>query len=804
MYLMSAAALSASSMALDTAPALAQGVGVEEIVVTARRREESLVEVPMAISALTADDFAQRDIAELDEVAALTPGFTLTTYSAQRARRDSPILAMRGVLPSGGAARSGTGVFVNGAPAGNGQAAYLGELERVEVLKGPQAAYFGRSTFAGAINLVPRRPAEEWGGSIEAQRGSYNLGDYRISVEGPIVPDALTARVAYRGYSQDGQYTSASDGSRLTDERSDSVTAVLDAHPSEAFNARAVFLYNHNRDGYPTFAKLGSAFFNCNAGAAPGATNNYICGQLPKIPNNRIGADFVITPTVYNVFFNNSRNLPNVAGLNVLSRDPTRSDVSKSYHVNFTTDYTLPSGITFSYLGAYNRRDAQFLTNSFAEPLQNVVNPFFAGTSGATAVAGVLPFPTFYIFSLTREDSMDHEFRVSTDQEAPLRAMVGVSYFRNFPYLGALWGFQSNAPGANFGGTSTTTTKTWGVFGNIIYDITDDLTLSLEGRYQWDTIDLDQKTPTVLRLQQAKDKSFMPRVSLQYQVTPETNVYLSFAKGTQPQGFNAVLFPEPQSTVDLVVAQTGAGRVFRGESIEMYELGFKGSAIDNRVLFNAAVYYGQWKNQVISQRVVVPLRTNPALTNILTLSTNGGQTDLRGVELEGSLQLTEQLQISGAFSYNHTNIKQYVCVNCQLNITGSSNVKGNSLPGTPELSGNLFVEYRDVLTGDWNWFANGQYVYAGKMYTDETNLAWGRPRNTFDFRLGVETDVFMLEGFLLNAFNSYYTTVSTRDVDIFAQTALPPRAAVPASLNNAFMLGLGDRRQYGVRARYRF
>ncbi|MDX2222935.1 MAG: TonB-dependent receptor [Rhodospirillaceae bacterium] len=795
-------AVLALTASLETTPAAAQSqsaqVSLEEIVVTARRREESLTDVPMAISALTAADFEKRDIVDLSQVAALTPSLTLTSYSAQRARRDSPILLVRNV------SRGGTGVFVNGAPAGNGQAAYLGDLERVEVLKGPQAAYFGRSTFAGAINYVPRRPAEEWGGSVDAQRGSYGLGDYRISVEGPIAADVLSMRVSYRGYSQNGQYDSASDGSAITNEKSDSFSAIFDLHPSENFNARAVFLYNKNADGYPTFAKLNSAFFNCNAGAAPAGTNNYICGKLPKVPANRIGADFVITPTVVNVFYNNSRNLPNIDRLKVLSRDPTRSDISESYHLNFTTDYTFDNGFTASYLGAYNRRDAQFLTNSFAEPLQTVVNPFFAGTSGAPTIAGVLPFPTFYIFSLSRADDMDHEVRVASDQEARLRGMLGVSYFRNFPYVGALWGFLSNAPGANFGGNNTTTTKTWGVFGNVIYDVTEDLTVSFEARYQWDKIDLTQEAPTVALLQRAKDQSLMPRVSIQYDVNDSMNIYASYAKGVQPKGFNAVLFPEPQSTVDLVLQQTGAGRTFDGESIDMFELGLKGTTFDGRLAFNSALYYGKWKDQVITQRVVVPLRTNPALTNILTLSTNGGQSELYGLEVDASAQVTEQLALTAALGVNKSNIEKYVCVICQLNLTGNSNVTGNTLPGSPQLTGNLFAEYRDVLTGAWNWYLNGQFVYAGKMYTDETNLAWSRDRATFDFRLGVERDALTLETYVINAFDSYYTPSATRDVDIFAQSSIPPRPPVAAAFNNAFMFGLGERRQFGVRARYKF
>jgi len=775
---------------------------IEEITVTTRRREESLTEVPMAISAMTAADFEARDITEIKDIANLTPNFTFQSYAAQRGRRDNPLLLVRGV------ARNGTGVFVNGAPAGNGQSAFIGELERVEVIKGPQAAYFGRSTFAGAVNFVPRRPSEEFGGSAEAVLGSFSLADLRVSMEGPIVADALTFRASYRWYDQNGQYTSASDGKSVAKEHSDSASAIFDLHSSDNLNAQLVLLYNENNDGVPIFSKFHAADFNCNAGAAPAGQRNYVCGKLPKFPQNRIGADFEITPTVYNVFWNNSRNLPNFDGLKPISFEP--GDVSETFHANLVLDYTFES-VTLSYLGAYNERKAQFITNSFAEPLRNVVNPFFAGVPTATPpvapVAGVLPFPTFYIFSMTKLEDMDHEVRIASDQEQPLKGMLGVSYFRNYPNVSALWGFQSNAPGANFGSPQVTTTKTWGVFGNLIYDVTDALTLNFEARYQWDDITLSSRTPNPLLPRQAKDKAFMPRVSAQFAITPEVNAYASFARGDQPQGFNASLFQEPASTVALVRAQTGGDIVVKGEQIDMFELGAKGTALDGRIGFNAAVYYGKWKNQVVNQRIVVPLFSNPALTNILTVQTNAGETKLTGLEADVSAAMTDNLRATLSVGLNSAKIKKYNCVSCQLNISGNPNVVGNrlaGLQGAPSKTANLFIEYRNTFTNDVEWYVNTQGIYSGKIYTDETNLAWTRSRETLDLRAGLEHEVWNIEFFVTNLFQDYYYSAGARDIDIFRQTALPGRPAVAAAFNNAFYVTLPERRQFGGRVKYKF
>ena len=798
-----------------------------EVVVSARRAEERLIDVPLTISALTATDFAKRDLKDLEDIAELVPGFTVTSYGAQRARRDSPIFTIRGVVPASAGTRPGAGIFVNGAPAANGQSAYLGDLERVEVIKGPQAAYFGRSTFAGALNLVPRRPASDWHGSIEGVVGADELRDLRASIEGPVVAERLTFRLSIRNYERAGQFDSAADGSDVTPQQSRSAALIVAAKPVEPLDVKLAVLYNQNEDGYPTFAKINFASFNCVADAPTAAAsfnptnqNNFVCGELPRLPRSRIGADFVITPAVYDVFYNNSRNLPNVGGLSVLSRDPQKSDISETLHANLTADWTIASGVlegySISYLGAYNNRDGQFLTNSISEPVSSIVNPFFAGAPGAAAVPGVLPFPTFYIFSLSSESSVDHELRIASNPKRRVRGMLGVSDFRLRPEPGVLWGYTFNSPGITFGNSvansPVTQVDTRGVFGNLAFDVTDQLTLNLEGRYQEDEVEVKNRgTGTVVLPPTIKDTSFMPRASLQYKPTPQLNLFFSYASSTQPQGYNNALVGRPANQA-FAVAQTGAGVTYDGEEISMYELGAKGSLLDGRVAFAATLYQGEWTNQVIQQRVVVPTSLDglPA-GNILTLLTNGGLTKLQGLELDATAVVTPRITVNGSLAYNETEIRRYECVPCLLNITGSTSVTGNSLAGSPKFKATLFAEYRQPFGNDAesSWYANGQFIHAGRMYTDETNLAWGPKRNTLDLRVGLQRGKFAVEAFLLNAFDEYYLTVATRDSDIWTASVnlpgvKPALTAAQLHLNNAYGLGLGEPRSYGLRASYRF
>ena len=148
-----------------TGVAMAQGSGglmLEEIVVTARKREESMQDVPISISAFNQQSMQQLNISQTDEVALYTPSFSYTSAFGRNAGSDRPTIRgitsiLTGVANSGSAATFIDGVYVGGTT----QTTQLLNLERVEILKGPQAAQFGRGTYAGAINYVTRAPSNE-------------------------------------------------------------------------------------------------------------------------------------------------------------------------------------------------------------------------------------------------------------------------------------------------------------------------------------------------------------------------------------------------------------------------------------------------------------------------------------------------------------------------------------------------------------------------------------------------------------------------------------------------------------------
>ena len=165
-------------MAQDSA---ASSGGLEEIVVTARKREESLLETPIAITALTSEDLAAQGINNFNQLVDATPGINLTNVGAGGGRSDRSFqqITLRGFVPST-ANSTLTSTFIDGVPVSSPTAvAAVHDPARIEILKGPQAAYFGRNTFAGAINVVNKQPGQELGGNVAVMGGSRSNMDLR-------------------------------------------------------------------------------------------------------------------------------------------------------------------------------------------------------------------------------------------------------------------------------------------------------------------------------------------------------------------------------------------------------------------------------------------------------------------------------------------------------------------------------------------------------------------------------------------------------------------------------------------------
>jgi iron complex outermembrane receptor protein len=174
----------------------------EEIIVTARRREESLQEIPLSVSAFSQEDIRAADLRNLSNVGDLTPGFQFMNQGNQQPGRYNTQLQFRGLTTAQFSPSFATGaLFIDGIYVlNNGTSLSLMDIERVEVIKGPQSAYFGRNTFGGAVNLITRDPnMEEFAGEVSLAYSDRDNMDANFIVEGPIIKDVLSFSVSASG-----------------------------------------------------------------------------------------------------------------------------------------------------------------------------------------------------------------------------------------------------------------------------------------------------------------------------------------------------------------------------------------------------------------------------------------------------------------------------------------------------------------------------------------------------------------------------------------------------------------------------
>ena len=242
----------------------------------------SLMQVPIAVSALTSEALESRGLKSIQEISEYTPGLFSQVQGNGRVDRASRRLTFRGLSVNVGA------TFINGAPYSGTGAPDPTDVERVEVLKGPQSVYFGRSTFSGAVNYVTKEPStEKFSGKVTGEIYSYNSIDASANVTGPIVSDKLGFRANVRRFHTDGQYKNggtAHPGGKLGEQDTTSFSVALLATPTDKLKIHAFYAFTKDEDGTPVEASIKpaglSALFNCQLGGTGGP---WYCGELPKL-----------------------------------------------------------------------------------------------------------------------------------------------------------------------------------------------------------------------------------------------------------------------------------------------------------------------------------------------------------------------------------------------------------------------------------------------------------------------------------------------------------------------------------------
>jgi len=807
----------------------ADTIGLEEITITARKVEENLMSVPIAITAFSAKDIENANIKQLNDVMLRTPSFNFVNQQGGSGRNDrsTNALVFRGLyLGSNIGLSAGGSLFIDGAPVVGSQPPAINDVERIEVLKGPQSAYFGRNTFAGAINFVTRDPSTSFKGRLNAEASSWQSYDTSVSVEGSLT-DTLSARVTARSFDRGGQYTNFGDpgGSKLGGQTTQSVSTTLVFKPSESFKIKAYLNAFRDNDGPPAQGALKSESFtgrvyangNCipfsqaPAGtAALGQAANsrasfgYVCGTVPKIkdlPAYIISGDWDLSsPVTRATLF----TPPNPAWAIFDTSFNTHGGFKReAFQSDVRADYEFGGGYTFTSLTAAHRDKTMTLIDLNYRDGHDRKNPLNAIPANASKTVA---WQQFLLVSQSRFEDWSQEFRITSPQEAKFRWTAGANYFDGKTPGGTVYG--NSVIGPLFAAAITEQkVQTPAYFAAVYYNITDQITLSAEGRYQTDKLTQIPKvgvsgavvTGLAATPLKATFKSFSPRFTVDYQITPDTMVYALYSKGVRPGGFNAGLVTAAPATVDALKAVVPtAGITYDEEELENREVGIKSTLFDGRARVTLTYFDDQWKNGQVQNSVPV---TAGGVTNLIGLTINNGVADLKGLEFEGQLQATRNLKLSATFGYNKTELVSYglgagQCGDCNFIYGSFGGAIGKALPTAPKITYTLGAEYGDKINGDYDWFGRADWMHQGEKYTDFTNVLRVGAQNTLNASIGLRSKNVTLELFGKNLTDDSTMNAALLGIDAFT-FLLPPN-------KNEVRFSPPLPRSFGVRLLYNF
>ena len=647
----------ASALCLPTLPALAQspGLSLEEVVVTARRRSENLQDVPIAVTAISGLELRMRGASDITELAQSIPSVTLEPSRATNTTLTAFIRGIGQQDPLAGF-EQGVALYLDDVYLARPQGALLDlyNVERIEVLRGPQGTLYGRNAVGGAIKYVTRRLSDELEGSVRASYGDYDQVDLVGSVSVP-VSDTFRVGATVASFDRDGFGKNLFTGGEQYDKDIFGYRLSAEFEPTENLLIRAS--YDNTQDdsspvaGYRPF---------------PGA----LSGQpvLNNVRDTTAGASV----------------LPTTAGIN-------GNNEVQSEGWSLSIDYQLNDQITL-----------RSITSQREDYTESVID--FDG----------LAVPDFDAPVIYDNEQMSQEFQLLFNSDR-WNAVLGYYYLdveaaNDFDVvLGQL------APGgitAYTGGTVKT--EAWSAFADVTYNLTPQLSVSVGGRYTEDQRDADifrgnylgtgspfLGNDSAILLAATSDfeasrtfYDFSPRVNISYLVNDDMTVYAGYSQGWKagsfdPRGAN---FATPE-----------VERGFDAEELDSFELGLKTTWLEGRAITNIALFYSEYSDMQIPGSVGADSDGDGVNDTFVGTVTNAAESTISGLEIEGNVLLTDNFSLQFSASLLDTSIDEWL-------VNGIDVSDQRAIQNTPEEMAFIGATYSTPLRdGELRLMANWSY-----------------------------------------------------------------------------------------------
>lgn len=678
-------AVGVSLAALQTAPALAQdapvktandtGFEVPALVITAQRRSEENIKVPVAVTAVGAEEIAGITANNMTDIGFKVPNVLMSSGSI------SPSISIRGVSSQSNYAAGfppAVGIYVDEVYQGRDPTfnVSLNDIERIEVLRGPQGTLYGKNTIGGAINLITGDPTNDFTGSGDVQFGNLDFRQVRATIGGAIIPDLLMARLSVVHAEREGYLKNEFNNSTLNDFSGNGVRLVIASHPSDSLRIRLSGDY---------FKQTGTQ----------GQETGPVAFAVP---------------------------LPVFAA--VPAQDPDDNVVQLNTDAyaerelgggSARIDYDLPS-MTLTSITAYRQYTSDFDDDS----------------------DGIL-LDGFNVGREENGENFSQELRLTSTGEGAFQWIAGLYYYSentennrrirlgpNFPQLLAgqtLPGFEERARTE-----SRIEGRSAAAFVSGTYQVTERVRLAGGIRYTKEDKDFTYHqyytqtyvpgglfVPFFAVNIPAREESYSEGrvtgdVSLSYDLSPDRVLSIRYSHGFKAGGFNTDVISPPFNPADTLG--------FAPEFVDSYEGGFKSYWFDHKVSLNVAVFYLAWKDK----QEQIDLGQSFLVRNAASASN-------KGVEIEVTARPTRYLTLDFNGAMQRAKYEDFPADPASA---------GKSF-GLPEFTGSFGAQYVRPVSDDIELYIRGDVIYRGESYVNTANTLANEATTRINGRIGVQS-----------------------------------------------------------------
>ena len=675
-------------LAVSITSVSAQSV-LEEIVVTALKREQNIQDVSASINAFSSDQIRDMGITDAQDISWFTPGL----YATSTIGGSNPLYTIRGIGLNDVFSNNNptVGVYVDEViqPLTPMMGFQLFDLERIEVLKGPQGTLYGRNSTGGAINFISRKPGEEAEGYVRLGYGEFDRFEAEAALGGPL-SDQLGGRIAFfTVQQQDGWMDNAVTGDDVGDVDQIALRAMLEWRPSETFEARLTGVYgDENSD----------SVLREHVGFVDGPFSPNLCAAA--LEGRRDEGPCVS----FLGYFDPTEDRYTVENSSVLGQDKD----TEHFSINFTFSWDIGNMTLTSVTGYsdFERAISEDSDGTALIMLDSVFSDDITAFSQEVRLSGSTERGiTWVLGAFFSDDEIDGDIYQALDQHLFLTR------------VDTNWSQESSSAAA-FGHFDFPVSDRFALVGGIRYTYEDK-------DFRYDAVNLDpfgttQFLPPPVNgvTSDISNKEVSGQIGLELNLSDDILAYFSFSRGFKSGGYKAAIAFNPDELDPFVE-----------ETLNAYEIGFKSITGDGKLRLNAAAYFNDWND---FQAFITEVRGG---INVIVLD-NAGDAEVYGVEADLLWSPAEGLDLQAAINWMDTEIKKF------NTIPGTPDATGNELANSPELMFNGRFRYEfPVGNNGFSAYIVSDVIYRDRVYYSLTNNGQNSQEGfwLWDGRIGIST-----------------------------------------------------------------